>query len=71
MSIGLLILIAALFVTCLVFSWIFRLLKATIRIGIYVVAIALILQLFFGISPNEVLQQISQIPQKFGQIISD
>lgn len=70
MMTGLLILIA-LFVTCLVFSWIFRLLKATIRIGIYVVAIALILQLFFGIGPNEVLQQISQIPQELGQIISD
>jgi hypothetical protein len=60
---NLLLLIAAIFVTILVFTWLIKVVKATITTALMIAALVLVLQLVFGIGPGQLWQQVSQIPQ--------
>lgn len=71
MSLSLIISIAAIIVSGLVFTWLFKVVKATLSTAISIAIILLILQLAFGISPQELLQQIIQIPQTVWQFVTD
>ncbi|MCU0570169.1 MAG: hypothetical protein MUF49_26795 [Oculatellaceae cyanobacterium Prado106] len=55
------ILFASLIVAFLVFAWLVKVVKATIGTAIAVAVVVLALQLFFGIGPQELWQQISQL----------
>jgi hypothetical protein len=70
MPIDLIIWIAALIVAAIVFTWLLKVVKATITTAISVAIIVLILQLLFGIGPNQVWQQITQIPQIIWEMIT-
>ncbi len=63
MSVDLIILIAAIFVAWLVFTWLVKVVKASISTAITIAVIVLILQLVFGIGPQELWQQILDLPQ--------
>jgi hypothetical protein len=63
MPIELIIVIGALLVTWLVFTWVIKVLKASISTAIAIAAIVLILQLAFGIGPERIWQQILLLPQ--------
>jgi hypothetical protein len=63
MPIELIIVIGALLVTWLVFTWVIKVLKASISTAIAIAAIVLILQLAFGIGPDRIWQQILLFPQ--------
>lgn len=52
------ILIAALIVSFLVFTWLIRVVKATIGTAIAIALIVLVLQLVFGIGPQDLWEQV-------------
>ncbi|MEO1295425.1 MAG: hypothetical protein AAFW75_06410 [Cyanobacteria bacterium J06636_16] len=53
-----LILVGALLVSFLVFTWLLKVVRATLRTAILVALILLILQLIFGIGPTTIWEQI-------------
>jgi type IV secretory pathway TrbL component len=63
MSIDLIILIAALFVAWLIFNWLINVVKASFSTAITIAVVVLILQLVFGIGPQDLWQQIVDLPQ--------
>ncbi|WP_293147637.1 MULTISPECIES: hypothetical protein [unclassified Microcoleus] len=69
MPIELIILIASLLVSWLVFNWAFKVLKASAGTAIAIAAIVLAMQLLFGIGPNQLFQHITHLPQTLGKII--
>lgn len=70
MSADLLIFIAALIVTGLLFTWLIKVVKATLSTALVIAAIALVLQLFFGIGPTDLWQQVAQVPQQLWEFIT-
>ena len=63
MSVELIVLIAALIVSWLVFAALINVVKTTLKTAIAIAAIVLVLQLVFGIAPQALWQQIVQLPQ--------
>lgn len=70
MSIELILLIAALIVSWLAFTAAIKILKTTLSTAIAIFAIVLILQLGFGVQPQVLLQQITQLPQVVRDLLS-
>ena len=70
MSLNLVIWIAALIVAFLVFTWLIKIVKATVSTAISIAIIVLILQLLFGIGPQQLWQQILEIPQVVWQKVT-
>lgn len=70
MPIDLLILIAALIVSWLVFTALIKVVKTTVSTAIAIAAIVLILQLLFGINPQDLWQQITYLPQTLWHLIT-
>lgn len=64
---NLVLLLAAIVVSFLVFTWLVKVLKATIGTAILVAVIVLGVQLLFGIGPGQIWQQVSQFFQAIGQ----
>lgn len=63
MPVELIVLIAALIVTFLVFTWLIKVVKATIQTALTIALLVLILQLVFGIGPSQLWQKITELPQ--------
>ncbi|VXD18318.1 conserved exported hypothetical protein [Planktothrix serta PCC 8927] len=69
MPLELIILLASLLVAWLVFTWAVQVLKASISTAVAIAAIVLILQLVFGIGPQELLDHLIQLPQTLWNLI--
>jgi hypothetical protein len=67
MPVELIVLIAALIVTFLVFTWLIKVVKATLQTALTIAIIVLILQLIFGIGPSQIWQKITELPQLIWQ----
>jgi hypothetical protein len=65
----LILLLAALAVTALVFTALVNLVKTTVKTAILVALVILALQLFFGIGFQEVWDQVLQIVQAVWQFV--
>ncbi len=63
MPIELIILLASILITWLVFTWLIKVLKASIGTAIAVAVVILVLQIVFGINNQEIWQQILNLPQ--------
>ncbi|PIG93214.1 hypothetical protein [Gloeocapsopsis sp. IPPAS B-1203] len=63
MPIDLIIFIAALIVAWLVFTALIRVVKTTLSTALTVAAIVLILQIGLGVQPQQLWQQIVELPQ--------
>ena len=70
MPIDLLILIAALIVSWLIFTALIKVVKTTVSTAIAIAAIVLVLQLAFGVNPQDLWQQITQLPQTLWDTIT-
>ena len=70
MSLNLILLIAALIVSWLVFTALLNVVKTTLKTAISIAAIVLVLQLVFGIGPQQLWQQIIELPQTFFHPVS-
>ena len=71
MTLKLILVLAALIVSWLVFTWLIKVVKTTVSTAIAIAAIILILQLSFGIGPNQLWQQIIYLPQTLWQMINN
>ena len=71
MSVEIVILIAAMLISWLVFTWLIKVLKASISTAFAIAIIVLILQLVFGIGFQEVWQQIVQLPDTLWRLFAD
>jgi hypothetical protein len=63
MPIDLILLIAALIISWLVFTWLVKIVKLTVGTALTIAGIVLVLQLLFGVNPNQLWQQILNLPQ--------
>ncbi|WP_236738753.1 hypothetical protein [Chroogloeocystis siderophila] len=68
--IDLIVLIAALVVAWLVFTALIRVVKTTLSTALTVAAIVLILQIGFGVQPQQLWQQIVQLPQMIRELLT-
>jgi hypothetical protein len=57
------LIIAAIFITWVVFNWLVNVLKTTLTTAFTVAAIILMLQLVVGIGPQQVLDTILSLPR--------
>jgi len=70
MPVELIILIAALVVSWLVFTALIKIAKTTVTTAIAIAGIILILQLVFGIGYQDLWEQITQIPQLLWNLVT-
>ncbi len=70
MPIELIILIAAIVVSWLVFTALIKIVKTTATTAIAIAGIILILQLGFGIGYQDLWQQITQLPQLLWKLVT-
>jgi hypothetical protein len=57
------LLVAALIVSWLIFTWLLNVIKTTVATALTIALIALALQLAFGIGPQQLLDQVKLMPQ--------
>ncbi len=69
MSAELIMLIAALIVSWLIFTALIKVVKTTFGTAIAIAAIVLGLQLAFGINPQVLWQEITQLPQVLWDLV--
>ncbi|PZD75518.1 hypothetical protein C1752_00443 [Acaryochloris thomasi RCC1774] len=67
----LVIFIAAGVVSWLVFTWLLRVVKTTLKTAFLVAAIVMILQITIGVGPDQLWQAIAELPQQLGQLFND
>jgi len=60
------ILIAALAVAFVIFTWFVQVLKSTVSTALTIAFLVLVLQLLFGIGPADLWSQLQQLLQQFG-----
>jgi Flp pilus assembly protein TadB len=65
----LIILIAALIVAWLIFTWLVKVLKASIGTALAIAAVILVLQIAFGVDPQQLWQQVNDLPQTLQQLL--
>ncbi len=65
MPINLILFIAALLVSWLVFRWLFTVIKSTATTALTVAIIVILLQFAFGIDSQDLLREIMSLPQRF------
>lgn len=70
MSVELIVLIAALIVSWLVFAALINVVKTTVKTAIEIAAIVLVLQLVFGIAPQALWQQMTQLPEILWHLVT-
>ena len=63
------LLVAALIVTFLLLGFIVRAIKAAIGTAVMIAIVLVILQIVFGFSPNELLQEMTGLWQRFWQSV--
>ncbi|MEC4986359.1 MAG: hypothetical protein SAJ37_08215 [Oscillatoria sp. PMC 1068.18] len=71
MSVDLIVVIAAVVVTWLVFTWLVKVLKASFGTAISIAIVVLILQLVFGIGPQDLWEQIINLPQSIQEMFTN
>ncbi len=70
-GVELVIFIAAGVVSWLVFTWLLRVVKTTLKTAFLVAAIVMILQITIGVGPDQLWQAIAELPQQLGQLFND
>ncbi len=60
---NIILLIAALVVSFLIFTWLIKVVKATVGTAVVIALIVLAVQIFFGIGPEQLWQQIQALWQ--------
>ncbi len=71
MSFEIILLIAAVIVAWLIFTWFLKVAQASLKTAIVVVLVLLALQLTFGIGPKDLLPPLMQVPRMIQQFFQD
>ncbi|WP_267383202.1 hypothetical protein [Cyanobacterium sp. uoEpiScrs1] len=69
MPINLIVLIASLLITWLVFNWTTKVIKASVTTAFMIVAIVMALQITLGISPQQLWDQILSFPKIIQELL--
>jgi Flp pilus assembly protein TadB len=67
---NLIILVAALVVSWLVLTWLLQVAQMAFKKALAIAAIVLVLQLGFGIGPQQLFEQILQLPQLIEEMLT-
>lgn len=67
---NLILLGAAIVISVLVFTWLVKIVKATVSTALIVAAIVFALYFLFGVGPDKLLQEIAQLVQSLWQFVS-
>ncbi len=67
---NLILLVGAIVVSWLVFTWLINVVKTTVMTAVAIATIILLLQIVFGIGPQQLWQEITQLPQTLLRLIS-
>jgi predicted PurR-regulated permease PerM len=67
----LVICIAAGVVSWLVFTWLLRVVKTTLKTAFLVAAIVMVLQITIGVGPNQLWQAVTELPQQLEQLFNN
>jgi hypothetical protein len=70
MPVELIISIAAVMITWLIFTWLIKVIKTSIITALSIAVIVLILQLVFGIKYQELWQEVVRIPEIIWQLVN-
>ena len=65
-----LLLVAAIAITLLVFTWLLKVVRVTITTAITLAAIVLLMQLLFGIGPAQLWQAVIQVSTQLWQLMT-
>ncbi len=66
---NLILIAAAIAISVLVFTWLIKVVKATVTTALVIAAIVLLLQFVFGIGADKILGQVVQLIQYLWQMI--
>ncbi|KAM3100551.1 hypothetical protein ACKFKG_00905 [Phormidesmis sp. 146-35] len=66
---NLILIAAAIAISVLVFTWLIKVVKATVTTALVIAAIVLILQFVFGIGAEKILEQVIQLIQYLWQTV--
>ncbi|HEY9770884.1 MAG TPA: hypothetical protein V6C71_20730 [Coleofasciculaceae cyanobacterium] len=69
MSLEIIIPIAAVIILLLLFTWLIKVFKSTIKTVLIILAILLLLQVAFGVDSQEIIQEMMQIVTRLQQLI--
>jgi len=64
------LLIAAILIAWLVFTWLLRVVKTTLKTAFVLAIIVLGLQVIIGIGPDQLLQAVLDLPRLFQEVLS-
>lgn len=70
MPINLIVLVASLLITWLVFNWTTKVLKASITTAFMIIIIVMALQITLGISPQQLWNQILSLPKIIRELLN-
>lgn len=70
MPINLILFIAALLISWLVFRWLFTFVKSTATTALTIAIIVLLLQVGFGIDSQDLWREIINLPQRFQELFN-
>ncbi|MBX2864715.1 MAG: hypothetical protein KTR27_14290 [Leptolyngbyaceae cyanobacterium MAG.088] len=63
--------IAAGVVSWLVFTWLLRVVKTTLKTAFLVASVVMLLQITIGVGPHQLWQAVTELPQQLGQLLSN
>lgn len=69
MSLEIIIPIATTVILLLLCSWLFKVLKSTIKTGLVIVAILILLQIAFGIDSNQIIQEVLAMVKHIQELV--
>ena len=69
MSLEIILPLAAVIILLILLSWVFRVLKVTLKTGIILLGIFLLLQVIFGINSQDLIQEAFKIVDRILQLI--
>ncbi len=61
---------AAIVISVLVFTWLIKVVKATVSTALVIAAIVLVMQFVFGIGADKILQQVWEFGQYLWQLVT-
>lgn len=71
MSLEIIITLTAVIILLLLFTWLVNVLKSTVKTGLIIVAILVLLQIIFDVDSNLIIQEVSSMAQRLQQFFLD
>lgn len=70
MTIQLILIVAALAIAWLIFTWLINVIKTTVQTAVLIAVLVLVLQVGFVISPQQIFNTLVGLPQQLWQMVT-